>query len=181
MQSQKNKYDNNKNKGRATNKIWDGKKGWCVVLLVFIPPPQSKKRYYGPAGLIWVIERIKAVLRYFYCKISQKCKASYSLQTTTSSYSIFTKLLSAIKQVLQKINYELLHAFCTWNNEASSCLWNIMTLRLNIPYTVNSFVFPLDIPAMINISYDLIKILHEKMLNAINIFVLIPKRHISWK
>ena len=37
----------------------------------------------------------------------------------------------------------------------------------------------LDIPVMINISYDLIKILHEKMLNAINIFVLIRKRYIS--
>ena len=37
----------------------------------------------------------------------------------------------------------------------------------------------LDIPVMNNISYDLIKILHEKMLNAINIFVLIRKRYIS--
>ena len=37
----------------------------------------------------------------------------------------------------------------------------------------------LDIPVMINISYDLIKILREKMLNAINIFVLIRKRYIS--
>ena len=37
----------------------------------------------------------------------------------------------------------------------------------------------LDIPVMINISYDLIKILHEKMLNAINIFVMIRKRYIS--
>ena len=37
----------------------------------------------------------------------------------------------------------------------------------NIPYMVNSFVFSLDIPVMINILYETIKVLHEKMRNAI--------------
>ena len=32
---------------------------------------------------------------------------------------------------------------------------------------VNSFVFSLDIPVIVNILYKMIKILHEKMLNAI--------------
>ena len=32
---------------------------------------------------------------------------------------------------------------------------------------VNSFLFSLDIPAMINILYEMIDILHEKILNAI--------------
>ena len=31
---------------------------------------------------------------------------------------------------------------------------------------VNSFVFSLDIPVIINILYEMIKIVHEKMLNA---------------
>ena len=35
---------------------------------------------------------------------------------------------------------------------------------------VNSFVFSLDIPVMINILYEMIKILHEKMLNAIYLY-----------
>ena len=35
---------------------------------------------------------------------------------------------------------------------------------------VNSFVFLFDIPVMINILYKMIKILHEKMLNAIYLY-----------
>ena len=35
---------------------------------------------------------------------------------------------------------------------------------------VNSFVFSLDILVMINILYEMIKILHEKMLNAIYLY-----------
>ena len=35
---------------------------------------------------------------------------------------------------------------------------------------VNAFVFPLDIPVVINILYEMIKILHEKMLNAIYLY-----------
>ena len=35
---------------------------------------------------------------------------------------------------------------------------------------VNAFVFSLDIPAMINILYEMIKILHVKMLNAIYLY-----------
>ena len=36
----------------------------------------------------------------------------------------------------------------------------------DITYTVNSSAVLLDIPVMINISYEMIKFLHEKMLNA---------------
>ena len=35
----------------------------------------------------------------------------------------------------------------------------------NISYVVNSFVLSLNIPVMIKILYEMIKILHEKMLN----------------
>ena len=35
---------------------------------------------------------------------------------------------------------------------------------------VNSFALSLDIPVMINILYKMIKILHEKMLNAIYLY-----------
>ena len=35
---------------------------------------------------------------------------------------------------------------------------------------VNSFVFSLDIPVMINIVYEMIKTLYEKMLNAIYLY-----------
>ena len=34
----------------------------------------------------------------------------------------------------------------------------------DIPYMVNSFLFTLHIPVIINILYEIIKILHEKML-----------------
>ena len=96
--------------------------------------------------LIWVIERIKAVLRYFprimlnKWKLSQKCKISCSLITTTCSHIIFIWLSSTMKQLLEKFNFELLHAFnfsFTWNKEASSCRKNILSFRHNIPYMVN--------------------------------------------
>ena len=96
--------------------------------------------------LIWVIERIKAVLRYFprimlnKWKLSQKCKISCSLITTTCSHTIFIWLSSTMKQLLEKFNFELLHAFnfsFTWNKEASSCRKNILSFRHNIPYMVN--------------------------------------------
>ena len=35
---------------------------------------------------------------------------------------------------------------------------------------VNAFVFSLDIPVLINILYEMIKILHEKILNAIYLY-----------
>ena len=35
---------------------------------------------------------------------------------------------------------------------------------------VNLFVFSLDLPVMINILYEMIKIVHEKMLNAIYLY-----------
>ena len=46
-----------------------------------------------------------------------------------------------MKQLLEKFNYELLHAF--------SFSWNIQ-------YMVNSFVFSLDIPLIINILYEIL-------------------------
>ena len=42
-----------------------------------------------------------------------------------------------------------------------------MTFRRNIPYMVNYFVFSLNIPVTIKILYEMNKILHEKLLNAI--------------
>ena len=45
-----------------------------------------------------------------------------------------------------------------------------MTFRHNIPYMVGSFVFSLDIPVIINILYEMITILHEKMLNTIYLY-----------
>ena len=77
-----------------------------------------------------------------------------------------------MKQLLEKFNFELLQAFsfsCTWK-KASPCWYNIVTFWHNIPYVVNSFIFPLDIPVVIKILYKMIKILHEKMLNAIYLY-----------
>ena len=42
-----------------------------------------------------------------------------------------------------------------------------MTFRHNIPFTVNLSAFSLDIRVMINILYEMITILDEKMLNVI--------------
>ena len=80
-----------------------------------------------------------------------------------SSRTAFTWLPSAMKQLLKKCYFEFLHAFnfpCTWNKKASFSRQIIATFRL-IAYTVNLFVF------FISILYEMIKILHEKMLNAI--------------
>ena len=76
--------------------------------------------------LIWAIEKIKAILRYFYwvifkpMDINSKCQISYSLKTTTFSHTIFTRLSYTMKQLLGKFNFELKHAFncqCIWNKE----------------------------------------------------------------
>ena len=42
----------------------------------------------------------------------------------------------------------------------------MVTFRHNTAHNVNSFGFSIDIPVIINILYEIIKILHEKMLNA---------------
>ena len=77
-------------------------------------------------GLIWAIEKSKAILRYFYwiifkpMDINSKCQISYSLKTTTFSHTIFTRLSYTMKQLLGKFNFELKHAFnyqCIWNKE----------------------------------------------------------------
>ena len=44
-----------------------------------------------------------------------------------------------------------------------------MTFRHNIGYMVNSFGFSLDITVVINILQEIIKIMHEKMLKAVNV------------
>ena len=78
-----------------------------------------------------------------------------------------------MKQLHKKFNFEHLHAFhfsCTWNKETSSCRQNIVTFRHNISYVANSFVFSLDIAVMINILYKMIKILRDKMLNAMYLY-----------
>ena len=46
-----------------------------------------------------------------------------------------------------------------------------MTFGHNFAYIVNSFVFSLDINAMLNILQGLIKILDQKMLKAINLYL----------
>ena len=74
-----------------------------------------------------------------------------------------------MKQLLEKFNFELLYAFSfsgTWNKEGRSCQKNIVAFRHNIPYMANSFVFSLDVHVMINILYEMMKLLHKKMLNA---------------
>ena len=48
--------------------------------------------------------------------------------------------------------------------------------RHNIIYTVTSFVVLLDLPVMINILYEMIKILNKKMLNAISLYWLLNVR-----
>ena len=45
-----------------------------------------------------------------------------------------------------------------------------MTFRDNFTHMVNSFDIPLDMTVMINILQEIIKILHEKMLKAINFY-----------
>ena len=69
-----------------------------------------------------------------------------------------------MKQLLEKFNFELLHAV------NFSCTGNKETFQHNIPYMINSFVFSLDIPVMINILFEMIKILHEKMVNSIYLY-----------
>ena len=46
-----------------------------------------------------------------------------------------------------------------------------MTFQCDIACMVNSLVFSLDITIMMNILYKIIKILHEKMLNAIYLYL----------
>ena len=42
--------------------------------------------------------------------------------------------------------------------------------KINNAYWINSFIFSLDIPLMINILYEMIKILHDNMLSAIYLY-----------
>ena len=45
-----------------------------------------------------------------------------------------------------------------------------MTFLHNTAYMVNLFLVSLEISVMVNILYEMIKILHEKMLNAIYLY-----------
>ena len=56
------------------------------------------------------------------------------------------------------------------NKEASTCRYKIMTFRHKISFIINSFVASLDITVMINCLQELMKILNEKMLKAINLY-----------
>ena len=59
-----------------------------------------------------------------------------------------------MKQLLQRLYFEFPHALnfsYTWHKEARYCRENIVKIRHNFGYMVNSFVVSLDITAMINI------------------------------
>ena len=74
---------------------------------------------------------------------------------------------------LGKYHFEFLHVFnfsCTWHKKTSSCRYNIVTFCHNIAYMVNSFLVSLEISVMMNILYEMIKLLPEKMLNAIYLY-----------
>ena len=47
---------------------------------------------------------------------------------------------------------------------------NVCSILHNIAYMVNSIIVSLDIPVMINILYENIKMLHEKILTAIDLY-----------
>ena len=82
-----------------------------------------------------------------------------------------------MKMLNKKLYFEGLHVlifYCMSNKGASSCRLNTMMFRYKIMYIFNSFVVSLDI-TVINVLQEMIKILLEKMLKAIN-FVLIPQR-----
>ena len=104
-------------------------------------------------------------------KLSQKCKIAFTLKTTVYEYIIFIWTKLAMKQLLQKLYSEFLHVLnfcCTWNRnkEISSCRLNFVTFPHNLIYMVISFVFSLDITVMINVFWELIKIVNDDMLKA---------------
>ena len=116
--------------------------------------------------LICVIEWIKAVLRYFGWKkkiskwtFSKKQEIAFSLKATVCEDMIFKWLSPVLKQLLEKLHSEFLHALnfpCTWNKEAISCRKNIVPLLHNFVYMANSFAISLDITVMINILQEII-------------------------
>ena len=97
-----------------------------------------------------------------------------------TKYHVQCKLLDVAIQFLHNCHLQ-------WNSYSKSFILNSCTFsifpafekknfafvgkilgcfKIILHYTVNSFVVLLYIPVMINISYEMIKILHEKMLNA---------------
>ena len=75
------------------------------------------------------------------------------------SYNFYVN--AVCKQLLEKFHFNFLHGFnvfCTWNKEA---VWH------NIAYMVKYFLFSLEIPVMVEILYEMIKILNKKMSNGI--------------
>ena len=96
---------------------------------------------------------------------------SFSLETNVFSHIIFTWLSFAMKQLLEKFHFKFAFNFSfTWNEEDSCCRQNNVTVWHNITFMVNSFIFWLDIPVMINMFNEVITILLEKMLNAIDLY-----------
>ena len=79
-----------------------------------------------------------------------------------------------MKQLVEKFNFELLHAFnfsCTWKKKKLVLVGKILW-RFNIILYIwlLYLFFSLGIPVIINILYEMIKILHEKMFNAIYLY-----------
>ena len=124
-------------------------------------------------GLIWAIKRIKAILRYFHWIIFNQIDIFFK-----NAYHVHWKLLHVAIKYLYECHLQ-------WNSYFKSLILNSCLISIfpipeikklalvskilwcfwhNIPYMVNSFVFSLDIPVMINILYEMIKILHEKIL-----------------
>ena len=71
------------------------------------------------------------------------------------------------KQLLKKFHFKFLHIF---NFPVLEIKKNIVTFLHNTTYMVNSFLVSLEISVMVNILFEMIKILHEKMLNAVYLY-----------
>ena len=93
----------------------------------------------------------------------------FGVKTITCSHTIFTWLLSAMKQLFKKFHFKFLHAFnfsyISWFLSA-----NIVTFGHNIVHMVDSFVFPVNIPVMFYNLYEMVNIWLKKMLNTIYYF-----------
>ena len=109
------------------------------------------------------------------------------------TYLVQTKICKLVYR-FDLSNWKLLHVaiyflhccHLQWNNYSkclilNSCTFSVfpaleikellfMMLRYNIPYMVNSFFFSLYMPVMIKILYEMIKILHVKILNVIYLY-----------
>ena len=100
--------------------------------------------------------------------VSEMKKTMFGENYYMQSYNFYMTVIC--KQLLEKFQLEFQHVFnfsCTWNKEASSCQKNIAMFQYNIACMVNSFLFSLEIPVIISILYEIIKVMYEKVVNAI--------------